>query len=924
MRKIILLSALAMLTLTFNVISQEKSRDWTILQTYTVPGKASGLASDGTYLYYGIYGANGDRVYRFDPVSGTAELLFTNPTIGDSYGMTWDGQSLWIIDRGTTGPSYALQLSLSGAILSQFTLPNQYMSGIEYDNGNFWVGTYHPDPGWIHKVDNTGAVLFQFLPPNNQTWDICKQGDDLWIVDYNAYMIYKVDDTGVVLESHTSETQRPAGITFDGTYLWYIAGPLSANSTLYKVDLGGTGTPAIALPSNSFNYGNVTVGNSVTWDMSVQSVGTAPLVIDEIIFPHDFPVSTSATFPISIPAGQSVTIPLTYEPLTAGPLNGTIQISSNDPLNPLTNVTLTGVAVIDGPNIYLPSSNHDYGTIRTNATKRWKMMVKNNGNAMLTISSISSDNPDFYIDEAAGFPANLAPLDTLVVNVWFWPKQAVSYSGNLSIESNDPTQSPYLVTLTGAGTDEDLSIGIELWNYLITTSYDNSPKGIHYIPDINGDGKADVIVCSEDNYVRCFNGNASGTGDILWERHIYSGNIYNRQSVTLINDINNDGYKDVVVGTTGSDRSIIALSGKTGEVLWKKQTNAYGSGGWVYQVFAEYDYNGDGFPDVLACAGDDGNNQGPRRVYCLNGLTGQSIWECPLGGAMYRVIGIPDVNGDGIPDVVAAGTNASQAQGRVYGINGANGSQLWNYTTSGSSGYALAQISDINNDGKPEIVAGSFNGYIYIMDPVNGTVLAQGSAGNNIILDIQVLDDVNGDGFVDFVVANSGTAVQVFNGQNAQPLWTQILPDKPWNIARIPDITGDGKADIVLGTLFQNNKVYYFDAVDGTELFSRSFPSAVDALNVIPDVTGDNSWEVVVGGRNGEVVCLSGGTAVASLLGDANCDGVVDILDAITISNYILGNNPQPFCFDNADVTGNGIVDLLDIIGLVSIIMNGS
>jgi len=303
MRKIILLSALTMLTLTFNVMSQEMSRDWTILQTYTVPGKASGLASDGTYLYYGIYGANGDRVYRFDPVSGTADLLFTNPTIGDSFGMTWDGQSLWIIDRGTTGPSYALQLSLSGAVLSQFTLPNQYMSGIEYDNGNFWVGTYHPDPGWIHKVDNTGAVLYQFLPPNNQTWDICKQGDDLWIVDYNAYMIYKTDNTGVVLESHTSETQRPAGITFDGTYLWYIAGPLSANSTLYKVDLGGTGTPAIALPSNSFNYGNVTVGNSVTWDMPVQSVGTAPLVIDEIIFPHDLPISTSATFPISIPAG---------------------------------------------------------------------------------------------------------------------------------------------------------------------------------------------------------------------------------------------------------------------------------------------------------------------------------------------------------------------------------------------------------------------------------------------------------------------------------------------------------------------------------------------------------------------------------------------------------------------------------------------
>jgi hypothetical protein len=55
--------------------------------------------------------------------------------------------------------------------------------------------------------------------------------------------------------------------------------------------------------------------------------------------------------------------------------------------------------------------------------------------------------------------------------------------------------------------------------------------------------------------------------------------------------------------------------------------------------------------------------------------------------------------------------------------------------------------------------------------------------------------------------------------------------------------------------------------------------------------------------------------------GDSNCDGVVDVLDAITTVNYVMGNNPQPFCFPNADVTEDGIINVLDIIATVSIIM---
>jgi hypothetical protein len=57
--------------------------------------------------------------------------------------------------------------------------------------------------------------------------------------------------------------------------------------------------------------------------------------------------------------------------------------------------------------------------------------------------------------------------------------------------------------------------------------------------------------------------------------------------------------------------------------------------------------------------------------------------------------------------------------------------------------------------------------------------------------------------------------------------------------------------------------------------------------------------------------------------GDANCDGMIDVLDVIAIVNEILGNNPNPFCFENADVDGNGTINVLDVTATINIIAGG-
>ncbi|MBR5725624.1 MAG: leucine-rich repeat protein [Muribaculaceae bacterium] len=55
--------------------------------------------------------------------------------------------------------------------------------------------------------------------------------------------------------------------------------------------------------------------------------------------------------------------------------------------------------------------------------------------------------------------------------------------------------------------------------------------------------------------------------------------------------------------------------------------------------------------------------------------------------------------------------------------------------------------------------------------------------------------------------------------------------------------------------------------------------------------------------------------------GDVNGDGTVNVGDYVTVANYILMLNPEPFVFSAADVDENGSIDVGDLVGVANIIL---
>jgi outer membrane protein assembly factor BamB len=180
----------------------------------------------------------------------------------------------------------------------------------------------------------------------------------------------------------------------------------------------------------------------------------------------------------------------------------------------------------------------------------------------------------------------------------------------------------------------------------------------------------------------------SNNGDdveLLWTTYIGAGEddeykytVLDHIDSLLIND---DNVPDILAG-------MYALDGITGEIIYQFERGVfYGLG----------DVNNDGQKEIIT--GNDRNKQAD--IYCVNPTDGTIIWKHEgISAISISPISIGNVTGDSNNEVVVAMSN-------MYCFNGINGSIIWTKHIEGSF-VTSTEISDVNNDGDNEIIAGTF------------------------------------------------------------------------------------------------------------------------------------------------------------------------------------------------------------------------
>jgi len=119
--------------------------------------------------------------------------------------------------------------------------------------------------------------------------------------------------------------------------------------------------------------------------------------------------------------GQSYEIIVRFNAanLFGGIYEANINILSNDPERNTITIPVT-MNVTGVPNIIVSSTNLDFGNVFITDTSKLTFIIQNNGTDSLFVSSISSENSDYYVD-ITNF--NLGVKENKVITVTFVPRR---------------------------------------------------------------------------------------------------------------------------------------------------------------------------------------------------------------------------------------------------------------------------------------------------------------------------------------------------------------------------------------------------------------------------------------------------------------------------------------------------------------------
>jgi Bacterial Ig-like domain (group 3)/FG-GAP-like repeat len=368
-----------------------------------------------------------------------------------------------------------------------------------------------------------------------------------------------------------------------------------------------------------------------------------------------------------------------------------------------------------------------------------------------------------------------------------------------------------------------------------------------------------------------------GLGFVAWS--VVPANAQPTSFPAIVADFNQDGIPDVLLPSTTTPTATIAFgsvpygtfSANAKAVTLPATCTGPAAGGMLVG-----DFNGDGFPDIAFFCGGEG---GPSGVLLGNG-DGTFAAAKTFGGAYSTSAVLGDFNKDGKLDIVVIGPNGSATgpQGIEFFAGNGDGTFAAPVSTDFQSGssYSSPVAADVNGDGYPDIVVGSFSSDVAPTVNVFGNnkdgtfgVVSQGSSAPNVSsavgaagssIDQSILTgNFFGSRNPDFAVPDTGSTPGVFLLQNTSSAGAFSLaaavktPYAALQGAMVGSFTGRGFSDLVAA----NGNTLAVLANDGAGNFAASYATLTMAFTssqfTVADANGDGYTDIyTVASQNGQ------------------------------------------------------------------------
>lgn len=792
--------------------------------------------------------------------------------------------------------------TLAQVLVGSIPAPSSTSQSLTYDGEAFWSGDNSNRLVRFSPVN--GAALDTITSPVNGSDGLVYANGTLWTISGNLsrQQIYQLDAaTGVVLDSIPDPAAGYAGgMAADGNDFW-VSRYFPSNKML-KIS-SETGARLDSLNAFGDQVRGVAYSEGYLWTTSVNADGDVVYRFDAETgeLNWQFTLPEHATLPDRRIRGLAW-------------VDGFLWVIAIDQNSNQNRVLQYDVSNAISPDIALDSTFHDFGEQVVGFPVDWNMVVTNIGNVSLRLDSVTFSVGIGMSVVAANFPLSIPAEQAQSLTIRFDPPEPRTYADTLWIHSNDSDEPVVGVTLSGIAHADEGNISVSPTTLDFGQVWYPSPTlSSSRIVEITNTGHGNLTIeAAEITSGLSYSADAPGLPAVLAPQESLLVRVWFAP--------HESGFHNgtLTIGSTDPDQLEfnVVLNGEgviadfdAGESIWTYRDPLESFDVGINAVTAIGDVNGDGIPEVIACGGTG-------LTACINGASANSadtLWtynsraDQNHAGMVYydrALSGITDITGDGVDDVIIGTAGGSLS---VIALSGLTGEELWLFDT-------------------------------------------RWWAGGGWVNDVEGFVDIDGD-FIADVLASGGSdgggggprRVFALSGASGELLWEGPAYASFYAFTTVQDFTGDFIPEVLGGT---TSWVICMNGATGQQIFQTSIGAnspvfdiewmgnANPGVNTSDDVAAASAYLGIyaIDGETGQQLWLrsTAGTFVYELtvLPDMTGDGVREVIYGTTSGHVVCLDGAQGFeiwneiadpndpenvlCLEAApDLNDDGIADLV-------------
>ncbi|GAB2581375.1 choice-of-anchor D domain-containing protein [Microlunatus antarcticus] len=226
----------------------------------------------------------------------------------------------------------------------------------------------------------------------------------------------------------------------------------------FAFDLHGAGTEdGLLSDPSTLDFGEVPVGGKVTLDASITNSGSTTTTINAATGPKG-PFSTDSLpdAGTKLGAGNSVSVPISFEPTAAGKFSTTLVVKSST--GDVT-VPITGTSIKGNAQLTITPGTLQFGSVQVGKSVTKNFDITNTGNLLLTLTKAAPPTAPFLVPDPVSEGQQIEPGDVIHQSVTFTPTKTGAFDGTYSITGNDG-QGAHLISVHGTAVTKPVTHAI--------------------------------------------------------------------------------------------------------------------------------------------------------------------------------------------------------------------------------------------------------------------------------------------------------------------------------------------------------------------------------------------------------------------------------------------------------------------------------